>query len=146
MVDPTGSLPREKATLNLDLTTKVKWLVDLMKIDEARGMPAEVSEVTINDVTLKIAGASFNGTGAATLDNSKFPPEPVGEVNLDLKGGVGLLNKLVALGLVPQQQGQMVKMMSGMFTVPGGDGTDHLTSKIEMKKGGAILANGQRVK
>ncbi|MEJ6707371.1 MAG: DUF2125 domain-containing protein [Amylibacter sp.] len=146
MIDPTGSLPREKATLNLDLTTKVKWLVNLMKIDEARSMPAEVSEVTINDVTLKIAGASFNGTGSATLDNSKFPPEPVGEVNLDLKGGVGLLNKLVALGLIPQQQGQMVKMMSGMFTVPGGAGTDHLISKIKMKKGGAILANGQRVK
>ena len=146
MIDPTGSLPREKATLNLDLTTKVKWLVNLMKIEEAEGMPAEVSEVMINDVTLKIAGALFNGMGAATLDNSMFPPEPVGEVSLDLKGGVGLLDKLMALGLVPPQQGQMVKMLSGMFTVPGGEGTDHLVSKIEMKKGGAILANGQRVK
>jgi hypothetical protein len=146
MVDPTGSLPRDKASLNIDLTAKVKWLVDLMKVEEANSMPAEVSSVTINDISLNIAGASFNGVGAATLDNSKFPPEPVGEVNFDLKGGIGLLDKLVALGLVPQQQGQMVKMMSGMFTVPGGDGTDHLKSKIEMKEGGVILANGQRVK
>ena len=71
---------------------------------------------------------------------------PVGEVNMDLRGGVGLLDKLVALGLVPQQQGQMVKMMSGMFAVPGGDGTDHLVSKIEMNADGSILANGQRIK
>lgn len=146
LIDPTGSLPRDKAMLNIDLTAQLKWLVDLTKIDGRQGMPAEVSSVTINDLSLAIAGASFNGTGAAVIDNSKFPPEPVGTANLDLKGGIGLLDKLVALGLVPEQQGQMVKMMSGIFAVPGGNGTDHLTSKIEMKEGGSILVNGQQVK
>ncbi len=117
-----------------------------MKVEEAEDMPVEVQDVSINDFTLEIAGARLNGSGAATLDNSKMPPEPVGEVNFDLKGGIGLLDKLMALGLVPQEQGQMVKMMSGMFTLPGGNGEDHLTSKIEMKEGGAILANGQQIK
>ena len=126
----------------------MKWLVDLLKPEEMAGamMPATVDSVDINDITLEIAGAKFNGQGAAMIDNSSMPPMPVGELNLDLKGGIGLLDKLVSLGLLPQEQGQMVKMMSGMFTVPGGDGTDHLTSKIEMKQGGAILANGQRIK
>lgn len=146
MVDPTGSLPRDKANLNIDLTANMKWLVDLVKADQAEGMPAEVQDVTINDITLQVAGAHLHGTGSAIVDNSKFPPEPVGTVDLDLKGGIGLLDKLVALGLVPADQGEMVKMMSGMFTLPGGDGSDHLTSKIEMKEGGSILVNGNPVK
>ena len=146
MIDPTGALPRDAANLNIDLTAQLKWLVDLIKIEESQEMPVEVTEVSINDITLEIAGVRLNGTGAATLDNASMPPMPVGEINLDLKGGIGLLDTLVALGLVPQEQGQMIKAMSGMFSLPGGDGTDHLVSKIEMQEGGAILANGQRIK
>ena len=145
MIDPTGSLPREAALVNIDLTAQVKWLVDALGITDAKSVPIQVDSVEINDISLELAGAKLHGTGAAKVDNSTFPPKPVGEVNLDLKGGVGLLDKLVGLGLIQQQQGQMVKMMSGMFTVPGGDGTDHLVSKIEMKEDGAILANGQRI-
>jgi len=145
MIDPTGSLPRDKATLNIDVSANMKWLVDVVKADKAPGgVPIEVQDVSINDVTLNVAGASLNGKGSAVLDNSKMPPEPVGTVDLELIGGLGLVDKLVALGLVPQDQGQMVKMFSGMFAVPVGE--DHLTSKIEMKQGGSILVNGQQVK
>ncbi|MBR9864327.1 MAG: DUF2125 domain-containing protein [Rhodobacteraceae bacterium] len=146
MFDPTGSLPRDSARLNIDLGAQVRWLVEALGAAEAKSVPVEVDSVKINDVTLNIAGAALNGNGEAKLNNATFPPMPVGEVNMDLRGGVGLLDKLVALGLVPQQQGQMVKMMSGMFAVPGGDGTDHLVSKIEMNADGSILANGQRIK
>ncbi|WP_069298579.1 DUF2125 domain-containing protein [Neptunicoccus sediminis] len=146
MFDPTGALPRDAAKLNIDLSAQIKWLVDALGAPQAESFPVEVDHVKINDVTLNIAGAALNGSGEAKLNNATFPPMPVGEVNMDLKGGVGLLDKLVALGLVPQQQGQMIKMMSGMFTVPGGDGTDHLVSKIKMNPDGSILANGQRIK
>ncbi len=144
MIDPKGSLPRDKATLNIDLSSNMKWLVDPAEIDKAPGVPMEVQDVTINDITLEVAGARLNGVGSAVLDNSKMPPEPVGAVDLELIGGLGLLDKLVALGLVPQDQGQMVKMFSGMFAVPVGE--DHLTSKIEMKTGGSIFVNGNQVK
>jgi hypothetical protein len=144
MVDPTGSLPRDKATLNIDLSANMKWLVDVVNADKAQDVPMEVQDVTVNDITLDIAGARLNGKGSAVLDNTKMPPEPVGVVDLELVGGLGLLDKLVALGLVPQDQGQMVKMFSGMFAVPVGE--DHLTSKIEMKTGGSIFVNGNQVK
>lgn len=146
MIDPAGSLPRDAANLNIDLTAMVKWLVSPQ---EAAGMgapPVQVDSVTINEVALSLAGASFMGTGSAVLDNSTMPPMPVGEVNLDLKGGIGLIDKLIAIGLLPAEQGQMAKMMSGVFAVPGDEGPDHLVSKIEMQDGGAILANGQRIK
>ena len=144
MIDPAGSLPRDKATLNIDLSANMKWLVDAVKANETSDVPVEVQDVTINDITLDVAGARLNGKGSAVLDNTKMPPEPVGAVDLELVGGLGLLDKLVALGLVPQDQGQMVKMFSGMFAVPVGE--DHLTSKIEMKAGGSIFVNGNQVK
>lgn len=146
MLDPAGTLPREAVNLNIDVGLKLKWLVDVMEAERFRGPPVAVSEIEIVDISLSAAGASFKATGAAEVDNSKMPPMPVGEVNLDLKGGIGLIDKLVSIGLVPEQQAQMVKMMSGMFAVPGEDGPDHLVSKIEMKEDGAILANGQRVR
>lgn len=145
MIDPGGTLPRDAANLNIDLTAQLKWLVDLMEAQGAKAPPVEVEQVAINDVTLEIAGAAFNGRGSATLNNATMPPMPVGEVNLDLKGGIALIDKLVGIGLLPAEQGQMVKMMSGMFAVPG-DGPDHLTSKIEFQENGAILANGNRIK
>lgn len=146
MVDPAGSLPREAANLSIDLTAMLKWLVSP---EEAAGMaapPIQVDEVKINDLSLSVAGAAFTGSGAATLDNSTMPPMPVGEVNLELKGGIGLVDKLMAIGLLPGEQGQMIKMMSGVFAVPGDQGPDHLVTKIEMQEGGAIFANGQQVK
>ncbi len=143
MFDPTGSLPRDEATLNIDVSAQLKWLTELLKVGAADDMPVEVSSVTINDLLLDVAGVIFTGNGSTTLDNSSFPPVPAGEVSLDLKGGITLLDKLVSLRLIPEQQGQMMKMMSGVFSVPGGEGTDHLVTKIEMKEDGAILANGQ---
>lgn len=145
MIDPAGTIPRDAANLNIDLTANMKWLVDLMQAADQPAPPVEVESVDINDVTLEIGGAAFNGKGSAILDNTQMPPMPIGSVDLDLKGGLGLIDKLVGIGVLPEQQAQMAKMMSGMFTLPGGDGPDHLTSKIEMKEDGAILANGQRL-
>jgi hypothetical protein len=48
------------------------------------------------------------------------------------------------MGLVPEDQAMAARMMLGLFARPG-DGPDTLTSKIEVKGDGAILANGQRL-
>lgn len=145
MVDPAGSLPRDKADLNIELLAKLKWLVSIVEAEQSNEIPVEVESVEIKDVTISAAGAKFNGTGSAVIDNSTMPPMPVGSIDMDLIGGIGLLDKLVGLGFVPEDQAQMVKMMSGMFTVPGGSGEDHLKSKIEMKEGGSIFANGNQI-
>ena len=72
-------------------------------------------------------------------------PKPVGAVDLSLSGGNGLLDKLIAMGLFPQEQAMGVRMMMGLFAVPG-DAPDTLNSKIEFTQDGQILANGQRIK
>lgn len=71
-------------------------------------------------------------------------PQPVGGIDLTLVGGNALIDKLVAVGLVPEQQAMGARMMLGLLAVPG-DTPDTLNSKIEINEMGHILANGQRI-
>jgi Uncharacterized protein conserved in bacteria (DUF2125) len=146
MIDPAVSLPRDPATLNIDVTAMIRWVVEPIMMEQSKEVPVQVDNIKINDLTLQLAGVNLTGNGDIDVKNDGPIPEPIGQINLDLKGGFGLLDKLSALGLVQPDQAMMVRAMSGMFTVPGGEGNDHLVSKIEMQAGGAILANGQRIK
>lgn len=150
MVDPGATLPRDPATLILDTTGKATLFRDLTAADAPEGeAPGQVEEVTINALQLKAAGADLTGTGAFVFDNTDmetFPgmPRPTGSADLMLAGGNTLLDRLVALGLVPQDQVFMARMMMAMFARPGA-GPDTLISKIEITPEGQILANGQRI-
>lgn len=152
MVDPMQQLPRDAATVNLDITGKANWAVDLfdpMAMAAAEDGVGTLDSLQLNDLTVKIAGAELNGAGAFTFDNDDLEtfdgiPRPIGAIDLALTGGITLLDTLTSMGLVPQEQAMGIKMMSGLFAVPG-DGPDTLNSKIEIDESGAILANGQRI-
>ena len=153
MFDPAGQLPRDPASVILDLSGKVKLLVDWMNpeiADELDSAPGEVQALSLNNLLVSLAGARLDGSGAVTFDGAGDPMlpgvgNPVGEVNLNLAGGNGLLDKLVAMGFVPQDQAMGARMMMGLFAVPG-DAPDTLKSRIEFTKDGQILANGQRIR
>lgn len=153
MFDPSAQLPREPATIALDLTGKAKMLFDVLDpAAAAQGAetPGELNALKINDLIIDAVGARLDATGDLTFDNTDMAtlpgfPNPVGEVNIDLAGANALLDKLVTIGLLPQDQAMGARMMMGLFAVPG-DGEDTLKSKIEFKEAGQILANGQRLK
>ena len=111
-------------------------------------MPAELYELTLNTLVVDAVGAMLTGEGAFTFDNSDmqtFPgmPRPQGQLTAELSGANGLLDKLVAMGIVPEDQAMGARMMMGMFAVPAGD--DKMTSTIEINEQGHISANGQRI-
>ncbi|KZY37515.1 hypothetical protein A3731_41755 [Roseovarius sp. HI0049] len=113
-------------------------------------MPGELNSLDLNSLTVSAAGAELTGDGSFTFDNSDMTtfegmPAPTGSVNLMLVGGNALLDKLVAMGFVPEEQAAGARMMMGLFAVPG-DGEDTLTSTIEVKGDGQVLANGQRIR
>ncbi|MEM6342196.1 MAG: DUF2125 domain-containing protein, partial [Pseudomonadota bacterium] len=156
MFDPTGQLPRDPATLALDLSGKARVFLDLldpeqMVVVETDGkMPGELNSLSLNEMRLRLAGAELTGKGAFVFDNENLStfggmPAPEGAVDLSLVGGNGLLDKLIGMGLVPEDQAMGVRMMMGLFAVPG-EGADTLNSKIEVTPDGQVLANGQRLR
>ncbi|WP_157706259.1 DUF2125 domain-containing protein [Roseovarius faecimaris] len=153
--DPAGQLPRDPATVALDLTGMGKLNFDVMDpaqmeaVERGQMMPGELNALTLKGLTVRLVGAELTGNGDFTFDNSNLEtfdgmPAPDGAVNLKLTGGNALIDKLVAMGLLPEEQAMGARMMMGLFAVPG-EGEDSLTSKIEVKPDGKILANGQRI-
>ncbi len=151
MLDPTGQLPRDPATLALDLAGKARITTDLADpaLAQSTAAPGEIHALTLNDLTLRLAGADLTGTGDFTFDNADKTTvpgmaRPDGAIDLKLVGGNALLDKLIAMGLVPEDQAMGFRMMMSVFGKM--DGADTLTSKIEFTPDGQIVANGQRIK
>ncbi|MDP0930324.1 DUF2125 domain-containing protein [Paracoccus onubensis] len=107
-------------------------------------VPFEPRSLKINEVVLQAVGADANLTGDLTFADLEQPP--VGVIEGDFKGINALLDKLVAMGIVPQDQLMGARMMLAMFAQPAEGDPDHLQTKIEFKEGGSIFANGQQVK
>lgn len=155
MIDPAGALPHDPATLIVDLSGKLNFDFDLFNFDEAEDMmgdefPGELHSFNIDALQLSLAGAEFTGDGAFTFNNDDLEtfdglPAPTGAINLKLVGGNGLLDKLVAMGLIPEEQAMGARMMTGLFA-NAGEGEDELVSTIEINGDGSIVANGQRIK
>lgn len=151
MFDPQSVLPRDPATLIIDLEGEAKPLVTLYSPEAAAAQvpPIELDSLKIKQLRLALAGADLTGTGDLTFPKAADPatalpmPMPVGAIDLNLVGAKGLIDKLVTLGFVQQDQAMFAQMMLGLYAVPTGE--DAMSSKIEFKDGGEILANGQRI-
>lgn len=153
MIDPAAQLPRTPATFIIDAVGTASLMFDLfdpesmMKVES--DIPAELNSLNINQIVLEIAGAALTGNGAFTFDNTDLEtfdgmPAPTGALDLKLVGANALIDKLIAMGLLPEEQAMMGRMMMGMFARP--EGEDTLTSKIEINGAeGSISANGQRI-
>ena len=154
--DPGAILPRDPATILIDLSGKVRLLADLLDpaiaetIEDKDVPPGELRSLTINALKVSAAGAELTGAGDFTFDNSDLEtfdgiPAPSGVANLKLVGANGLIDKLIQMGLMSDEDATGARMMMGMVGVPG-DAPDTLNSEIEITGEGQILANGQRLK
>ena len=148
MFDPARSLPRDPATLVIDTGGQALLKSDLMATPDGAQPDAELHALSVNDLTARFAGAELTGTGAFTFDNTDLTtfegmPAPTGKLELKLVGGNTLLDKLVAMGLVAEEEAMGARMMIAMFANPGA-GEDELTSVLEFKDKG-FFANGQQL-
>lgn len=153
--DAGNVLPRNPATVSLDVVGKVKMLFDffdpeqMSAVESGESMPGELTALTLRNLLISAVGAELTGTGDFTFDNTDLDsfggfPKPTGGIDVKLVGGNGLMDKLVQMGLLPQEQAMGARMMMGLFARPG-EGEDMLTSKVEINEQGHILANGQRI-
>lgn len=142
MIDPTAALPHDPATLVIDTKGTARLTSDITTDTaamEAMGStpPGELDSFDLTELHASIAGADLTGTGSLTFDNTDMAsfggfPAPTGKIDLKLLGANALIDKLVAMGLVPEDQAMQGKMMMSMFAIPGA-GEDELTSSIEFK-------------
>ncbi|MBV2358891.1 DUF2125 domain-containing protein [Thalassococcus sp. CAU 1522] len=154
--DPAGQLPRDPATVAIDMTAQVTPFVSLMDaeamaaLEETGGVPGELNALTLNALTVEAVGGKITGDGAFTFDNEDLTsfdgmPAPEGKLNLAVSGANGLIDKLIAMGIMAEEDAMGARMMLSMFTVPGTE-PDTATSVIEVNDQGHVLANGQRIK
>lgn len=148
MFDPGEQLPREPATLVIDVSGSAIVTEDFTAPDYAEAPeapPGTLESLDINSIQLKLAGAELTADGDFTFNNEAPMPQPSGTVSVMLTGGNTLLDTLVGMGLLPEDQAMGARMMLGLFARPG-DGPDTLVSTIEVNEDGSVLANGQRIK
>ncbi|RDD96570.1 DUF2125 domain-containing protein [Paracoccus pantotrophus] len=170
LFDAQGQLPRDPASLDIDVTGQMKVTKDIFdpagmapaadeapdeaETDGAEGMeaaeadpqPFEPVEVAINQFALVALGAKVNAEGALKAPESGDMTTPVGEVHARYEGVNGLIDKLGAMGLIPEDQIMGVRMMMAMFAKPVAEGEDRLETRLEFKEDGSIFANGQQIK
>ncbi|RMF35079.1 MAG: hypothetical protein D6754_13915, partial [Alphaproteobacteria bacterium] len=106
MIDPGGALPRDPADIILVVESKSKALVDLtnpeaMAQAAMMGPPFEFQDLRIKEVTLRLAGAEIHAEGSAVINNDGPMPVPVGGVDVEINGVLGVIEKLQQIGLIP---------------------------------------------
>lgn len=154
--DPAKTLPREAATVSVDLVGTVTPFVNLFDpeavatLEKTGGVPGALNSLSLRELTVAAVGARLEGHGDFTFDNDDLEtfegmPAPTGSVMLSLVGGNALIDRLIAMGLLAEQDAMGARMMLSMFSVPG-EGEDSLKSTIEVRGNGQVLANGQRIK
>ncbi len=155
MIDPSAALPHDPATLILDTKGKATLTKDLMQ-DAANveagttgsAPPGMINALDLTQLNLKALGAEVTGNGSFTFDNSDMTtfsgvPAPTGKIDLKAVGANALIDKLVAMGLIPQDQAMQGRMMISMFA--NTDTTkDEMTSTLEFKDK-HFFANGQQL-
>ncbi len=152
MLDPTAQLPHDAATLVIDTKGTMRVTADML--DDAamaalgEAAPAELHSLDVTEVKLTFAGAELTGAGAFTFDNSDLTtfegmPAPTGKMDLKLVGGNTLMDKLVAMGMLTEDDVMGARMMMAMFG-SAVEGKDEITSTMEAKDK-HIFVNGQQI-
>ena len=113
---------------------------------DAAPQPFEPVDVAINQFALNALGAKVTAEGALKAPEGGDITTPVGKIDATYEGVNGLIDKLGAMGLIPQDQIMGVRMMLAMFAKPVTEGEDKLATQLEFKADGTIFANGQQIK
>ncbi len=152
MVDPAGLLPRDPATLVVDLSGTATLTQDLFSADtDGETAPGTLDTMTVNALRLALLGAELTGEGdlefkpGEKTEDGPAAPQPVGQIDFRLVGAEALMDRLVQMGLLPEDQLMGVRMMIGVFAKPG-EGDDTLSSTLEFTEDGQVIANGQRIR
>ena len=142
MFDPQGALPRDPATLALDLGFVAELAGEIAKGADGDKMTSfELTELTIDRLELQAVGVDLSASGALDFGDTGEFSQPEGQLDAEVTGLNGLIDTLLTMGLLPPEAMMGLRMMMGAMLVPG-DGPDSYTSRIEIGEDGSVTANG----
>lgn len=150
-LDPQAWLPRDPAELALRMSGKGHISDDARESDflkfsiDDEPLALNLTELDLSEFRLAAGGAALSGSANVIYEGSEAAPIPVGSAQLSVYGLHGFLDKLVKLGLLSDSDAVPLRFMLTAFTRPGGQ-PNTLVTDFEFQPGGAVLANGQRIK
>ncbi|MEO1705308.1 MAG: hypothetical protein AAFR50_08225 [Pseudomonadota bacterium] len=156
LFDPGEVLPRDPASIIIDLVGQGRWLTDIF--DETAlatlgpdDLPGILSSAKIEALEISALGAGVEGEGSVSFDYTDLEtfdglPAPDGALSATISGVSGLIDNLVMLGLLPEEQALGARFMLGVFTTPVPDADDTVTTELSVLPDGQVFANGQRIR
>jgi len=108
--------------------------------------PLDLTSVSLDRLETSVGGAQLTGNGAFAFLGGMLAsleadvPNGTGDFAFELIGGDNLLTRLGAMGLIPQDQQFVARMMMNGLGRPIGD--DHLRSEVAIRPGGVVTVNG----
>lgn len=139
MIDPGAAITRGPLDIAVDLGGEMQVLFDF-GAETLGGPPADLKTLDINGVTLAGLGVDAKATGALKIAGNAAQPE--GVIDVDLKGAFGLLDQIVAAGLLAPPEADFYKNLVRAYARE--EAPDHLVARIEAQ-GGGVTINGQRL-
>lgn len=154
MFDPTKTLSRDPANLDVDLTGQLKVLQDILDPATAEAasdptqeaqQPFEPIEIVINQLALKALGANIEANGKLAPSTAAGMDQPQGNLHVRFSGVAEVVQQLAQMGLLPPDQVMAVNAMIGAFGKEDPSNPGTRTIDVEMKDDGSVFANGQQV-
>jgi hypothetical protein len=141
LFDPDRLIPRDPASLVVDLGGTLRVTGDpLGPAPDAFEKAIGDARIDLTELRLAFGGAEVTGGGALTVTGSGPAAVPSGKVNLTFRGVYTLLGHLGTLNLLPPDVALAIR--GGLAFIGKPSGADLLTSEIEMRPDGTLLANG----
>lgn len=155
MIDPAAELPRDPASLNIDIAASVISDIDWLDFATLEAQldqplpPISLENLAINDVSVSAVGAAAQATGNFTLDMTDLEtfdgfPRPEGSGLLTVSGANTLIDKLINMGLIGPEEAGMARM--GMAFIARSTGSDSFETAFEVNEAGEVYVNGQRMR
>lgn len=151
--DPSGVLGTEPISWALDVTARYALGAEMLQPDwqPVPGVfpPLDLIEVALKELAFSGAGIRVGGSGALGFDESDLVtfqgvPAPEGKLSFTAEGVNGLIDRLVAAGMVPEEELTGLRM-GLMFIAKAGPTPDSLVSMLEFRDKGFFL-NGMKIR
>jgi hypothetical protein len=155
MFDPNGELPRDPASINIDIAGTVISGIDALNfatIEEQMSQavpPISLESLTINEISAAAIGASALASGAFTVDSTDTTtfdgfPRPEGSAILNVTGANALIDRLIAFGALGADEASMARLGMGFIAKATGD--DAFETRVDVNAEGHVIVNGQRMR